>query len=189
MSVKLVVAVDDSWGIGRDGGIPWHSKRDMRWFRLLTSMKDDKGVKSALIMGKKTWESIGSKPLPGRTNIVLSSNLTNNFPGAIHAQDMFEALLFARQHTSSTFIIGGASVYDQALKDGLVDEVFLTRVRGEYQCDTFFPQERLLKDFSDKILFYKGPAGSLDEIWLKVYRKESGIATPQVILSSLFNTL
>jgi dihydrofolate reductase len=131
-------------------------------------MKDDKGVKSALIMGKKTWESIGSKPLPGRTNIVLSSNLTNNFPGAIHAQDMFEALLFARQHTSSTF---------------------LTRVRGEYQCDTFFPQERLLKDFSDKILFYKGPAGSLDEIWLKVYRKESGIATPQVILSSLFNTL
>jgi len=98
-------------------------------------------------MGRKTWESIPAKfrPLAGRTNVVLTSNAEAVFEGAETATSLTGAvsMLASGEHADnveSVFIIGGAAAYTEALASPLCEQVFLTRVEGEHECDTFIPQ-------------------------------------------------
>ena len=69
-TINIIVAVADDWAIGREGDMPWHISADMKFFKATT-------MGHSLVMGRRTWESIGSKPLPGRQNIVVSARLAD----------------------------------------------------------------------------------------------------------------
>ena len=107
----------------------WHIKEDMRFFRTTTSGH-------AVIMGRKTFESLGSKPLPKRTNIVITRQDVE-FEGALTAHSLQEAIAMA-EGDEEIFIIGGAQIYAQALE--CADRLYLTLVEKEYEGDTSFPE-------------------------------------------------
>jgi dihydrofolate reductase len=131
MIISLIAALDQAGGIGKDGQIPWRLSSDLKWFKRIT-------MGHALIMGRKTFESIAS-PLPGRINLLLSKQ--EDFqPQGIHVfQSLGEALSFARgQGEQEVFIIGGGEVFQQSID--LAERLYLTRVHAEFDCDVFFPE-------------------------------------------------
>jgi dihydrofolate reductase len=127
-TVALVVAADEEGGIGRGGGLPWHLPADLKHFRTLTMGKP-------VIMGRRTWESIG-RPLPGRRNIVVSRQPSVQAPGCEVVGSLAEALQRV-DDAAEVCIIGGAEIYRLALP--LADIIHLTRVHARVEADTFLP--------------------------------------------------
>ncbi len=124
-NMSLVVATDKNGGIGKDNAIPWKCSGDLKNFRDLTGT-------GALIMGRNTFESIGS-PLPNRQNIVLTSG--GDIEGVQVAKSVDEALSLAEEDRQ-VWIIGGEQVYSETAKD--CEYIVQTEIQGEYECDTFF---------------------------------------------------
>lgn len=141
----IVVACDQGRGIGRDNTLPWRISTDLKYFKELTSTSPyaAEGRKNAVIMGRKTWESIpsGFRPLKDRYNLVLTRNPQYALPqGVLKAPSLDEALkLLARGPVDRVFIIGGAEIYRQALIHEKCGLLYLTEVRARFDCDTFFP--------------------------------------------------
>lgn len=125
--------------IGKDNRMPWHIPDDLKRFKALTSGHP-------VIMGRKTFESILGylgKPLPERTNIVISRARLNDPKGAIVLSNLDEAIKTAKAHAQKDgkeeiFIIGGAQIYNQAID--LADILHLTQVHKDVDGDAFFPQ-------------------------------------------------
>jgi dihydrofolate reductase len=134
MTVSLVVAMAANRVIGKSGGLPWRLPGDLRFFKAVTMGKP-------LIMGRKTYESIG-RPLPGRANIVVTRTGEVNAEGITVTHDFHEALKLARaiaagNETDEVMVIGGGDIYRQALP--LADRIYLTEIHAEFDGDTFFP--------------------------------------------------
>ena len=127
--VSIIVAVAQNGTIGDKNSLLWHIKEDMRFFRTTTSGH-------AVIMGRKTFESLGSKPLPKRTNIVITRQDVE-FEGALTAHSLQEAIRMA-EGDEEVFVIGGAQIYAQALE--CADRLYLTLVERDYEGDTSFPE-------------------------------------------------
>lgn len=128
LRLSLIVARARNGVIGHDGKLPWHLSADLKRFKALT-------MGHHIIMGRKTWESIG-RPLPGRTSIVVTRNRSYAAAGAQVVDSLRSALLLAHSD-SEAFVIGGAEIYREALP--LADRIYLTEVDAEYPGDTFFP--------------------------------------------------
>ena len=126
--VSIIVAIAQNGTIGDKNSLLWHIKEDMRFFRTTTSGH-------AVIMGRKTFESLGSKPLPKRTNIVIT-RADRTFDGALTAHSLEEAIAMA-EGDEEIFIIGGAQIYAEALS--VADRMYITRVERDYEGDTSFP--------------------------------------------------
>jgi dihydrofolate reductase len=130
MTVSLIAAVARNGVIGRDGALPWKLSADLKRFRELTTGHH-------VIMGRKTHESIG-KPLPKRTNVVLSRSSEYAAQGCTVASSLDEALSEAeRAGDDEPFVIGGAGVYELTLPTA--DRLYLTRVEADVQGDVHFP--------------------------------------------------
>lgn len=130
MRIALIAVIDQSGGIGKDGSVPWRSRTDLKWFKITT-------MGHHLIMGRKTFESIGA-PLSGRTNLILSRNPAYTPTGTFVFDSLDSALKFARDRgETEVFIIGGGEIFSQSLP--LADRLYLTRLHGEFDCDVFFP--------------------------------------------------
>lgn len=134
MRLSLVVAVAENGVIGRDNGLPWRLPGDLKRFKSITMGKP-------IIMGRKTFDSIG-RPLPGRTNIVLTRDRTFSDAGVRPAYDLAEAIKIAEacsdtQGASEIMIIGGAGIYELAL--AAASRIYLTEVHMEAAGDTYFP--------------------------------------------------
>ena len=132
MGVTVVAAVATNGVIGVDGGLPWHLPDDLRRFKELT-------LGHVLVMGRKTYESIGH-PLPGRTTVVVTRNAGWD-PGAsdvLVAQSVPEALAAASAVDDDVFVVGGAQVYAGALP--VADRLELTHVAAAPAGDTRFPE-------------------------------------------------
>ena len=128
----IIVAYDTNLAIGKHGDLPWGRALpgDLAHFRKLT-----RG--GSVIMGRRTFESIGKKPLPERENIVISSRPTG-VQKVLTAMDLESALALARY---PVFIIGGAQVYAAALKHPDIDTIYATEVQASFSdADTFFPK-------------------------------------------------
>jgi len=153
-NVYLIVAVDEKNGIGKDGKMPWHFKKEMEFFRDTTSETIEFDTKNMVIMGRTTWESIDPKfrPLEDRENIVLTHNPDYKAEGAAVCYSLGEALRKADldEKIGDIFIIGGAQIYELALP--ISNGLYLTKVHNSYDCDTFFP------DLSE---YYTSPPESL----------------------------
>lgn len=143
----IIVAVDRKNGIGKNGALPWNLPEDMKHFKAVTLAVSDPRKQNAVIMGRKTWESIPEKfrPLTGRLNIVLTTNKAYGLPpSVIKAYSLDVALDIASSGTyqesvENIFVIGGASVYTQAIDHSRCQKIFLTRIDADFHCDTFFP--------------------------------------------------
>ena len=129
MNIALVAAVAKNRVIGRQGKIPWYIKDDLLHFKNLTTA-------SAVIMGRKTYESIG-KPLPNRTNIVMTRR-----PGRLKdirgVYSKNQALAVALEFSKDIYIIGGENIYREFLP--LAKKMFLTEIALEVSGDTYFPE-------------------------------------------------
>ena len=132
INYSMIVAVSDNNVIGKGGTIPWHLKTDLQRFKKLTD-------NHTIIMGRRCFESIG-KPLPNRTNVVVSSNTDLEIPGCIVKPSLQYAADYANSRYDSTpFIIGGGTLYRQAIN--LVNVLYLTRVHTIIEDgDVFFPE-------------------------------------------------
>lgn len=136
MNVSLIVAVARNGVIGKDNDLVWHLPDDMRYFKDTT-----KG--HHVIMGRRNYESIPEKyrPLPGRTNVVVTRQDSYTSLGA-EVVDSIEAglRLAAESNDPTPFIIGGGQIYKAALEKDLVDTLHITWVDHEFDGDTFFPK-------------------------------------------------
>lgn len=135
MSIIAIVAVAENLAIGRDGALPWHYKSDLQFFKQLTTG-------NAVIMGRKTWKSIG-KPLPNRLNIVLSrEEEIRNMPSVLLMQSREEVLALKEYLNCDLCIVGGTSIYDLFADDierWVVTEIPLTIA----DADAFMPSNFL----------------------------------------------
>lgn len=128
LPLALVVAMARNRGIGLEGRLPWHLPEDLKRFKALT-------MGHALIMGRKTHESIG-RPLPGRRNIVVTRSGAS-FAGCETAVSLEAAMRLARETDPMPMVIGGAELYAQALP--YATHLYLTRVDRDVEADTYFP--------------------------------------------------
>ena len=137
----VILAMDSKFGIGKNGGLPWPKlKGDMKNFRAVTAASPAGDQVPAVIMGRKTFESveIAKRPLPKRHNIVLTSDPAYQADGVSVAHHLDEALSIAQRLNSyNIFIIGGAQLYEQTIGSPGCRYIYLTTVDGEYGCDTF----------------------------------------------------
>ena len=142
MRCGLIAAFDLDLGLGKEGRIPWSCSEDMRHFA--TRTRGSEADKNAVIMGGRTWVSLGGKPLRGRLNIVVSSTLPSA-DSYVLSNSLHSAISLADDHGCTTaWIIGGTRLYSEAMKSGLCDfaETTVIPLSGN-DCDTFFPLEDL----------------------------------------------
>jgi dihydrofolate reductase len=135
--IALVVAVARNGVIGQGGRLPWHVPSDLRQFKAITMGKP-------VIMGRKTWETLPRKPLPGRTNIVLTWNKNYHAEGAIVAPTLDAALAAAEKTgTIEICVIGGAEIFNALL--ARAGRIYLSEIDLWPAGDTFFPVVDLLE--------------------------------------------
>lgn len=148
--IRAILACDDNWGIGKAGTLPWpHNSADLKWFKQMTT-----GSANAVVMGRKTWDSLPVKPLPNRLNFVISSAPAENFdpkPSGIYSgsnagkivKDVIEARYTG---LDNIWIIGGAALVEGCID--IIDEFWLNHVQGDYNCDVFLPKELIMAQFT-----------------------------------------
>ena len=129
-TISIVAAIADNNAIGKDLQLLWHMPADMKHFKELTSG-------NAVIMGRKTFESLPKGALPNRKNIVLTSMPEAGFVNCFACESMHDALDLCEKE-ENVFIIGGALVYRQAIQRA--EKMYITRIHHEFkEADTFFP--------------------------------------------------
>jgi dihydrofolate reductase len=135
-NVTIIAAMDAHNGIGKNNDMPWVISPDMQQFKRLTT-------DHTVVYGRKTFKSMGSKPLPDRLNVVLTSDLTSfyrnivTYPDLVGMCDLKNAIEAIGDE--QIFIIGGGHIYESALMSGLVNDMILTRLSHNAQCDVKFP--------------------------------------------------
>lgn len=135
--LKIIAAVDENMAIGNKGGLLCHLPADLKHFKALT-------MGHAVIMGRKTFESLPKGALPGRRNIVVSRSVSS-LPGCEVVEDLESAIRLLKDGETA-FAIGGAMLYASALP--LASGMEITRIKRKFEADTFFPET----DFSQWVL-------------------------------------
>jgi len=138
--IKLILAIDEAGGIGKDNSMPWpHCSADLKRFKALTHGH-------VVVMGSNTWNSVGMpKPLPGRVNYVLSSTMKEATGATIlsgNVEEVITRIALDNIHLI-TWVIGGASLIEQCWD--IIDEYYITRIPGNYECDTTIDLNKLKK--------------------------------------------
>ncbi len=124
-----IVAVANQRVIGNGNRLPWHFSKDLQHFKKTTTGQ-------TVIMGLKTFESLGCKPLPGRQNLILDRSGQNPYPGQTYFTSLDDAIRNVK--TEHAFIIGGAELYRTSIDRA--DGIYLTRIHADYQGDVFYPE-------------------------------------------------
>lgn len=129
MIISIIVAMSENRVIGRNNQLPWHLPGDLKHFKSVTWGKP-------ILMGRLTYESIG-RPLPGRTNIVLTHDPSYMAPGCV-VVNSFEHAMNAAKGFDELMVIGGARVFEKMLP--MADRLYLTQIHATVEGDTFFPE-------------------------------------------------
>ena len=139
--MKAILACDDSWGIGRNGSLPWPKfSDDLRFFKQTTHGK-------IVVMGRGTWDSHDMpSPLPGRRNIVITNRKIDGVES--YTLDDFKERILPNLPEEDMFLIGGAGLLGSLIDD--IDGIYLSRIKGKYKCDTFLPKELIESKFTLK---------------------------------------
>ncbi len=146
MIISIIVALADRNVIGAENRLLWHLPDDLKNFKRLTMGK-------YILMGRKTWESIG-RPLPGRTNVVITRNKDLEFRDIYTFNSVQEALNFAENKKQpEIFIIGGEQIYQLTLP--LADKLYVTKVYGSFEGDAFFPEIDMKDWIIEKSIYHE----------------------------------
>ena len=127
MKLIIIAAVAENGCIGKEGKIPWHFSEDFRHFKNVT-------LGHTVVMGRRTFESIGNKSLPGRKNVILSSSLPEYSHKDLTTTGDFKDIL---KLNGNIYVCGGSRLYKEAFP--VADEIIITHVPGKYDGDAFFP--------------------------------------------------
>lgn len=145
--IKAIFAMDENWGIGKNGDLPWpRNSADLKWFKQNTNGK-------AVVMGRKTWDSLPIKPLPNRLNFVITSTNMENYNPRPHGyysgtdipRIVKEVIEPRYGDLDDLWIIGGASLIESCLS--IIDEIWISNIEGSYDCDVFLPKETINEYF------------------------------------------
>ncbi len=140
--IAVIVASTKAGGIGKDNTLPWRLPSDLKNFQKITKTTEDPEKMNCCIMGTRTYESVPAKfrPLPGRISIVLSKtrNLTEEGEKVISASSLSEAVLLAQtdKRVESIFVIGGATLINEAISKKWCSTIYLTEIDKDFECDT-----------------------------------------------------
>jgi len=130
--IRAILACDEDWGIGKNGDLPWpHNPADLKWFKDCT-------LNNAVVMGRNTWDSLPFKPLPKRKNVVVSRSMKAVKDVEVVSPDIYKSRLHILSQEIPVWIIGGAQLVESCLT--VIDEIWLSRIQGTYDCDTFLPR-------------------------------------------------
>lgn len=141
----IIVAMDSDSGIGKGGGLPWHLPADLKHFKQVTTTTHSPFKKNAVIMGRKTWESLPGKfqPLPGRMNVVITRNKELVLAGGVLKGDSLDNVLNhlsgMTKEIENIFVIGGAQIFAEAIHHPSCRKIYVTQIFKKFNCDTFFP--------------------------------------------------
>ena len=149
---SIIVAHDLNLGIGIDNTLPWKLAADMAHFKKITTETKDPTKQNVVIMGRNTYESLPEKfrPLPNRYNIILSRNATLSTPDTISKKMSLDAALEwasngpLSDQFETLFVIGGATLYKEAIKHPRCEKLIVTKIHQLYDCDAFFPPYTVL---------------------------------------------
>lgn len=128
--IAYLWAQDENGTIGYQGTLPWRLPNDLKFFK-------EKTIHNAVVMGRKTFEGMGKRPLPNRINIILTTDPTYEAAGVTVMHSRQEVLDFAKSYEKDTFITGGTGVFKDFLEDA--DVLYRTIIKGEFKGDTQFP--------------------------------------------------
>jgi len=128
--ITIIAAIANNHVLGKNNQLIWHLPADLKRFKLTTTGH-------TVIMGRKTFESLGNKPLPNRTNIIITANKNFKAKNCILAHSLQEAIFYAKAD-ANPFILGGAHIYKQAI--ALADVLDLTFIHHSFEGDVFFPE-------------------------------------------------
>jgi dihydrofolate reductase len=160
MKISLVVAASDNHAIGKDNQLLWHLPKDMRFFKNTTWALP-------ILMGRKTFESLGNKVLPGRMNIIITRQANKQYEGAKVVASIEEAIELANQNDyKELMVIGGGEIYKMVMP--MAQTIYLTRVHTTIEGDTYFPElgSEWVKESSEPHLADEKHAFNFDfEIW------------------------
>ena len=144
--IRAILACDDTGGVSKDGTLPWpHNSTDLNWFK-------DNTAGHIVIMGSTTWDDPHMpRPLPKRTNVLVTTR-KDDYPGAdsyISGELNSSIAKIAEDHPGIiTWVIGGPNIIEQTL--GVIDEFYLSRIPGDYDCDTHLPMKKIESLFKVK---------------------------------------
>ena len=167
--IVMVVAVARNGVIGREGDMPWKLSTDLKRFKALTMGKP-------LLLGRKTFESFGSRPLPGRPHVIISRTASYDLPGVQTVRDLSSGLDLAKRLAGDSgadeiCIIGGGEIYRQAFDQA--DRLHVTHVEADIEGDTYFPQ--IDQSVFEKVEEIAVPAGDKDNYPTRyaIYRRRT----------------
>lgn len=132
--ISIIAAVSNNRVIGSNNTIPWHISNDLKRFKAIT-------LNHHVIMGRKTFESLNSKVLPNRVNIVVSSQKERLSTFPVIVTKSLECALLKSSHDGEVFIIGGGQIYDAAMN--FASKIYLTKIMKEVEGDVLFPDINL----------------------------------------------
>lgn len=133
MIISIIVAIGKNGELGKDNKLLWSLPEDLKLFKKMTTGHH-------MIIGRKTYESIG-KPLPNRISVVISSKNLSNQENLVYVKSLEEAVQFCKSAgETETFIIGGGTIYKKSLEQNLVDRMYISQVDYSGPADTFFPK-------------------------------------------------
>lgn len=178
--INMIIAIDDNNWLWKKWDLAWKISSDMKKFKKITSETKDLWKLNAVIMWKKTWDSISSKfrPLPNRINCILSRSIKHesikskidDFVLYFNSIDSCLEELLKKTNIENIFVIGWANIYSQFLSQERLDKIYVTKIIWDFWCDVFFdwiPNNFELEDESEQI----------EEKWIKfkyqVYKKIS----------------
>jgi len=159
--IKAILACDDHGGVSKNGTLPWpHNSKDLTWFKENTAGH-------VVVMGSTTWEDPHMpRPLPKRTNVLVTTR-KNNYPGAdAYISGDLNVELKELEATCPGLIIwniGGPNIIEQSL--GVIDEFYISRIPGVYECDTFLPIGKI------RTLFEKTWEKKYEEVKFEIWKK------------------
>jgi dihydrofolate reductase len=127
--ISHIVAMDQNRVIGKENRLPWHLPADLAYFKKVT-------MGHAIIMGRKTFESIG-RPLPGRENVIITRNQSFQAKGCTVIHSIEEVRQFAAKHNDEVFVIGGAELFRATFP--FAERLYVTKIEASFSGDTFYP--------------------------------------------------
>lgn len=161
--ISIIVAVSDDWGIGKENELLWHISEDLKRFKRLTTG-------NTVIMGKRTWDSLPRRPLPGRKNVVLTDIPKEIIEESVTAYSIEDALSKCDKE-EEIFIIGGGSVYRQFMP--VADRLYITHVHNKAPADVYFPEINLNTwEVSEKEEFPYGETNPVPYTYVIYERKD-----------------
>jgi len=135
---SIIAAISNTNGIGKNGQIPWNEPIDMKYFKQITSTVDDTSRQNAIIMGRKTYESLNGRNLPNRRSIVISSECNNRIDWFNSLQSAMDYLWYDKS-IEKIFVIGGGRLYEEAIRHRGCMELYINKIDTSVECDVFFP--------------------------------------------------